>query len=75
MIHDMLTTDEAALFLGVARSTLEKARVAGTGCRYAKLGRTVRYRRVDLEEYLTDRIVQSTSELASEVHRTPTLTK
>jgi excisionase family DNA binding protein len=63
VMHNMMTTDEAAKFLGVARSTLEKARVAGTGCRFAKIGRAVRYRRADLEEYLAECIVHSTSEV------------
>ena len=62
MPPNMMTTAEAAEFLGIAQSTLEKARVVGTGCRFAKLGRTVRYRRSDLEEYLTQRIVCSTSD-------------
>ena len=64
MPPNMMTTAEAAAFLGIAKSTLEKARVFGTGVCFVKLGRTVRYRRSDLEDYLAQRTVLSTSESA-----------
>lgn len=58
----LITTEAAAAYLGLATSTLEKARVFGTGCRYVKLGRAVRYRISDLDEYLAVRTIGSTSE-------------
>lgn len=57
-----LNTQGAANYLGLAESTLEKARVSGTGPKYLKLGRAVRYRIADLNEWLAERVVSSTSE-------------
>jgi len=50
--NDMLTTAEAAQLLGLAKSTLNKWRVYGTGPTFIKLGRAVRYRRSDLDAYM-----------------------
>jgi len=58
-----LTTEAAATYLGLAESTLEKARVHGTGPKYVKLGRAVRYRIRDLDEWLEARTMNSTSEM------------
>ena len=57
-----LNTAQAAEYLGLSPTTLEKLRCAGTGPKFAKLGRAVRYRSSDLEEYLNKRMVSSTSE-------------
>lgn len=54
-------TADAAKLTGLAKSTLEKLRVAGTGPRYLKLGKVVRYRRADLDAWLDARLVASTS--------------
>lgn len=59
-----LNTQGAAAYLGLSESTLEKARVYGNGPRYVKLGRAVRYRITDLEDWLSSRTVSSTSEAA-----------
>ena len=48
---DMLTTKEAARYLGLAPATLNKWRVYGTGPTFIKLGRAVRYHRSDLDAY------------------------
>ncbi len=55
-------TEGAARHLGLAVSTLEKMRVYGNSPPYVKLGRSVRYRVCDLEEYLAKRVVESTSQ-------------
>ncbi|MBO9377416.1 helix-turn-helix domain-containing protein [Sphingomonas histidinilytica] len=55
-------TEKAAEYLGLATNTLEKMRVHGTGPKFAKLGRAVRYRVADLEDYIAARVVSSTSE-------------
>jgi len=52
VVSDMLTTEQAARYLGLAPATLNKWRVYGTGPRFHKLGRAVRYRRADLDAYL-----------------------
>ena len=60
-IADILTTLEAAQYVRLGKPTLERARVTGEGPRYAKLGGAVRYRRADLDAWLSSRIVSSTS--------------
>jgi predicted DNA-binding transcriptional regulator AlpA len=47
--------------LGLAASTLEKARLSGNSPRFLKLGRVVRYRVQDLDEWLEKHVVTSTS--------------
>ncbi|UNK77898.1 helix-turn-helix domain-containing protein [Sphingopyxis granuli] len=59
---EIFDTGGAASYVGLAPNTLEKMRTFGTGPRYAKLGRAVRYRRADLDAYINDRLVSSTSE-------------
>ena len=49
---ELLTSAETADLLGVSASFLAKARVSGTGPRYVKIGRSVRYRRYDLDQVL-----------------------
>lgn len=56
--------NRAAEIIGVSVSSLQKMRVAGTGPVYAKLSSRVRYRIVDLEAYVAERIVRSTSDAA-----------
>jgi predicted DNA-binding transcriptional regulator AlpA len=57
-----LDTFAAAEKTGLAASTLRKLRLTGEGPRFLKLGRAVRYRESDLEDWLEQRAVQSTSE-------------
>jgi excisionase family DNA binding protein len=47
----LLSTKEAARYLNVSVSFLAKARVSGTGPRYSKLRRLVRYHVDDLDAY------------------------
>jgi len=57
---------EAAGYLRMAESTLAKLRCYGGGPRFAKAGpRLVIYDRADLDAWLADRIVHSTSEYGS----------
>jgi hypothetical protein len=58
----LLTTAEAAKRLSVSESFLAKERVKGTGCRFRKLGRSVRYTEGDIELYLRSRARTSTSQ-------------
>jgi predicted DNA-binding transcriptional regulator AlpA len=48
----LLDTAVAAERLGVSPSFLAKARMQGTGPRYRKLGRAVRYAQADLDHWL-----------------------
>ena len=57
-----LNTAETAEYLDFSRKQLEAWRVRGGGPRYAKIGRSVRYRRVDLDAFVEERLVTSTSD-------------
>lgn len=56
------TTIQAASYLGLSRQQLEGWRCRGGGPLFVKLDRAVRYRRADLDAFMTDRLVSSTSE-------------
>jgi len=58
----LLTTAEVAERLRVSTSFLAKARVAGQGPRFIKVGRSCRYRRSDLETYERSCAKTSTAE-------------
>ena len=62
---DLMTTQQAAGYVRLGTSTLNKLRLTGDGPRYAKLGGAVRYRRMDLDAWLDSRIISSTSEVAA----------
>lgn len=53
----LLDNEAAARFLGVSETTLPRWRWAGTGPAYLKVGRSIRYRRADLEQWLAGRLV------------------
>lgn len=57
-----MRTDEAARYLCVSKSLLDKLRVGGDGPPYSKIGRAVLYSRIELDRWLDDRAVISTSE-------------
>lgn len=65
---DMLTTWEAAAMLGVSRDVLERMRREDRGPAWIKVsgdlgkgGGQIRYRRVDVEQYLASRTVTPTA--------------
>ncbi|HEL4163321.1 MULTISPECIES: helix-turn-helix transcriptional regulator [Stenotrophomonas] len=51
---------EAAAYLGISKSTLEKMRANGRGPRYVRLGRQCFYRRTDLDAYIGGAVVETT---------------
>ena len=57
----LLTVEQAAAYLGLARSTLNKWRCHGGGPVFIKMGRAVRYRPEDLEGFLNNGMSTSTS--------------
>lgn len=59
-----LTTDQAAELLTVSPSTLEVWRYRGTGPRFVKIGRSVRYRQSDLAAFIDERARVSQQESA-----------
>lgn len=64
MDRQYLSTNEAARYLGIGASTLERFRLSGDGPVYHKLGpRTVKYKAADLDRWAKPR--RSTSEAAA----------
>jgi excisionase family DNA binding protein len=57
-----LRTPEAAAYLNVQPATLEQWRWNGRGPRFVKIGRSVRYRHADLDEFLGSRVFSNTTE-------------
>jgi excisionase family DNA binding protein len=49
---EWLTTEQAASYLQVATVTMETWRARRQGPPFAKVGRTIRYRRADLDSWL-----------------------
>jgi predicted DNA-binding transcriptional regulator AlpA len=58
----LLSQREAATLLHLSERTLERFRVSGTGPRFVRLGRSVRYCLTDIEAFIASRTVGSTSE-------------
>ncbi len=61
------SVEQAATYLGLSKSTLDKTRVYGGGPAYAKLGRRVTYARLDLDAWIASHRRRSTSEIKAEV--------
>jgi excisionase family DNA binding protein len=64
MQNSLLDPKQAARILGLSVRTLERHRIAGTGPRFARLGRLVRYRQNDLDQWVESNLRNSTSELS-----------
>ena len=60
--HRRLRTPAAADYLGYAESTLEKKRLSGDGPPVIKLGRAIVYDTRDLDAWLDERRLKSTSQ-------------
>ena len=61
MLNGLVDTAEAARYLGVSRSSMEKWRVYGGGPKFYKYSKVIRYRPEDLDDWLSRRLVESTS--------------
>jgi len=57
----VMNVQQAASYLGLAVSTLNKWRCYGDGPLFIKMGRSVRYRIKDLNDYVEGRRAASTS--------------
>jgi hypothetical protein len=55
---DLLDEQEAAVILSKPAGTLRQWRSRGLGPPYVKLGMSIRYRRTDLERFITDNTIQ-----------------
>ena len=63
MPQSLLTTTDAADFLGVSKAFLERDRWAGARIPFIKVGsRAVRYRQSDLDDYINRQVRASTSD-------------
>lgn len=59
------TTPQASIYTGLAEAYLEKLRSVGGGPRFIRYGRrAIRYRRRDLDDWMTQHECESTSEPA-----------
>jgi predicted DNA-binding transcriptional regulator AlpA len=63
-MDSLIDQKQAARILGLSVRTLERHRIAGTGPRFARLGRLIRYRQNDLIEWVDSKLRNSTSELS-----------
>lgn len=61
----VMTVSEAAEYLGLAQSTLNKWRCFGGGPKFLKLGKAIRYRLSDLDDFLAAHQMASTSQYGS----------
>jgi predicted DNA-binding transcriptional regulator AlpA len=64
-----LRTPQAAEYIGLSASTMEKMRLRGDGPRYAKLGKLVVYAITDLNAWVDVHKRVSTSEDVSAAHK------
>ena len=62
-LNQMLTEQDAADVLCQSVRTLQKWRVTGFGPSYFKIGRSVRYRRQELTEWVESRRMAHTSQI------------
>jgi predicted DNA-binding transcriptional regulator AlpA len=61
-MDEVISQDEAARRLGLSVRSLERHRVAGTGPKFIKLGRLVRYRPKDISSWIEAGLRTSTSD-------------
>ena len=63
-LDELLTTAEYANERKCSERTVERERTSGTGCKFVKIGRAVRYRRRDILDFIAQHVRASTSEPA-----------
>jgi len=61
-MEEYFKTPEAANYTKTSVPNLERKRLRGDGPPYAKIGKSVIYRRADLDAWLARHLVRSTSE-------------
>ena len=60
--NELYCRPDAAAYLDMSESWLAKAAVYGGGPAFMKIGKSVRYRRQDLDEFIKDSLRRSTSD-------------
>lgn len=64
---ELLRTAETAAILGIGKSTLDQDRLYGRlGLPFVRLGRSIRYRRTDVEAYLQNLKAFTSTSVADE---------
>jgi predicted DNA-binding transcriptional regulator AlpA len=63
-MQPLLTQDEVADLLKLSVRTVERLRVSGTGPKFRRILRSIRYRPEDVQSWLASQLVSSTSEAA-----------
>ena len=58
----LLDEREASTYLKISPRTIQTWRLTGEGPAFVKIGRAVRYRRSDLDAYISTRICASTAQ-------------
>lgn len=66
MNNNILNDFQASQYLNLSRSWLRQSRMRGTGPKFLKLGRAVRYRLEDLEAWLLQHQRQNTIQVGKE---------
>jgi len=61
-LKEFFKPKEAADYLRTSPSTLAKRRLYGGGPRFTRIGRAVRYRKSDLDEFMASNLQRSTFE-------------
>lgn len=61
----LLTTDQAAAVLAIPTDELARLRMTGGGPKFVKIGRRVRYRPADIEDWLSLLTYENTSVLGN----------
>lgn len=59
--HLTWSPQQAADAIGAARQTLAKWRCEGRGPKYARVGRSIRYRPADVHQWLAEQVVDPTT--------------
>jgi predicted DNA-binding transcriptional regulator AlpA len=66
MSSELLTVSEAARWAKCSESFLNKCRITGSGPRFIRIGRSIRYRQSDLEAWAAGHAAASTSEYGAQ---------
>ncbi|MDH3006245.1 helix-turn-helix domain-containing protein [Gordonia alkanivorans] len=65
MDQGLMTSAELAKYRGMSRQAVDTERWRGQGPPYVQDGRRIRYRREDVDAWLSDRVVQPTPRAVS----------
>lgn len=60
--YNLLNEKQAAALMNVSVSFLQKLRIRGGGPKFLKISKSIRYRKSDIETYLSESERQSTSQ-------------